>query len=91
VFHPEWGYFARDYGLEELAIEFEGKEPSARQIKNSIDKAKAIGIREIFLSTRVNPKIASSVAGQIGALLVHADALSDTFIDDMKRIANTLR
>ncbi|MFY1645048.1 metal ABC transporter solute-binding protein, Zn/Mn family, partial [Methanoculleus bourgensis] len=30
VYHPSWAYFARDYGLEEIPIENEGKEPSPR-------------------------------------------------------------
>ena len=29
VFHPAWGYFADAYGLEQIAIEKEGKEPIA--------------------------------------------------------------
>ena len=32
VFHPAWGYFAKDYGLTQQAIEFEGKEPSPRRL-----------------------------------------------------------
>src|SRR5262249_30354779 len=28
VYHPAWGYLAHEYGLEQVAIEAEGKEPS---------------------------------------------------------------
>ncbi|MDD1715729.1 MAG: zinc ABC transporter substrate-binding protein, partial [Methanolinea sp.] len=41
VTHPAWGYFARDYGLVQIAVESEGKEPSAREISTLIDRARA--------------------------------------------------
>jgi len=36
VFHPSWGYFARDYNLTMIAVETEGKEPSATKAKNQV-------------------------------------------------------
>ena len=33
VFHPAWGYFCRDYGLRQVAVEVEGKEPKPAQMK----------------------------------------------------------
>ncbi len=41
VFHPSWGYFARDYGLEMILIEVGGQEPSAQELANLIEKAKS--------------------------------------------------
>ena len=40
IYHPILTYFARDYGLEQLAIEEEGREPSAAQLKSLIEKAR---------------------------------------------------
>jgi zinc transport system ATP-binding protein len=37
VFHPAWGYFARRYGLKQLAVEREGKEPGARALAQLIE------------------------------------------------------
>ncbi|RKX19385.1 MAG: cation ABC transporter substrate-binding protein, partial [Candidatus Zixiibacteriota bacterium] len=39
TFHPAFGYFARVYGLKQIAIEIDGKEPSARQLADIIKKA----------------------------------------------------
>ena len=33
IFHPALGYFARDYGFEQLSIEFEGKVPSPKHLE----------------------------------------------------------
>lgn len=40
IYHPILTYFARDYKLTQLAIEEEGREPSAMQIKQLVETAK---------------------------------------------------
>ena len=40
IYHPILTYFARDYQLEQLAIEEEGREPSATQLKSLIERAR---------------------------------------------------
>ena len=41
VYHPAWGYFARAYGLEQIPVEIEGKEPKPADLARIIDNAKA--------------------------------------------------
>ena len=45
IYHPILTYFARDYQLEQLAIEEEGREPSASQLKSLIERARKEKIR----------------------------------------------
>lgn len=40
IYHPILTYFARDYQLEQLVIEEEGREPSAAQLKSLIKRAR---------------------------------------------------
>ena len=40
VFHPAWGYFCRDYGLTQVAVEKEGKEPTAKGLQALINQAR---------------------------------------------------
>lgn len=40
IYHPILTYFARDYQLEQLALEEEGREPSAAQLKSLIERAR---------------------------------------------------
>jgi glycosyltransferase involved in cell wall biosynthesis len=47
VYHPAWTYFARDYGLVQIPIETEGKEPSATGVQNLIRQARAENITVI--------------------------------------------
>ena len=42
LFHPAWGYFARDYGLSQVSIELEGKEPSPGKLMEQLKEAKPL-------------------------------------------------
>ena len=47
VYHPALTYYARDYGLRQVAIEADGKEPSAKQLTAVIRQAREDGVRRI--------------------------------------------
>ena len=47
VYHPAWGYFADEYGLEQIAIEQSGKEPTAQELQHIIEEAKEEEIKVI--------------------------------------------
>ncbi|NLA06537.1 MAG: zinc ABC transporter solute-binding protein, partial [Firmicutes bacterium] len=76
VLHPSWGYFAGDYGLEELPIEVEGKEPSAKELMALVDMAKANQIKVIFAQPQMSPRAAETLARETGARVVSVDPLA---------------
>jgi len=76
VYHPSWGYFARAYGLEQVPIEIEGKEPKPGQLKKIIELARKEGIKVIFVQPQFSVKSAETVAKAIGGQAVFADPLS---------------
>ena len=45
VYHPAMTYFARDYGIEQVSIEYEGKEPSAKRLADIIEQARSAAAR----------------------------------------------
>jgi zinc transport system substrate-binding protein len=90
VLHPAWGYFARDYNLNELSIEAEGKEPSAADIKNLINLAKAQNLRTVFASPQFNSESAKVVAREIGGSIDYIDPLDGQFLDNMYRTAEKI-
>ncbi len=51
IYHPILTYFARDYQLEQLAIEEEGREPSASQLKSLIERARKEKIKFCLIQT----------------------------------------
>ena len=90
VFHPAFGYLARDYGFEQIAIEIEGKEPSAENLANIIDTAKKENIRTIFVQKQFSQKSAESIARQIGVNVVPLDPLAEDYIENLRRIGKEM-
>ena len=91
VFHPAWGYFAHDYGLEQIPIEIGGKEPGARKLANLIEEAKNDGIKIIFVQKQFSKKSAEAIATAIGGRIVQIDPLARDYLNNMKMIAETFR
>lgn len=75
VFHAAWGYFARDYELEQVAIEHGHMEPSAGNLESVIADARRSGARSILVQPQFSRQSAELVAGSIGAALVTVDPL----------------
>jgi len=71
VYHPSWGYFAKEYGLKQIPIEQAGKEPTAKEIKDVVEKAKKYNIEVVFVSPQLSTKSAEVIAKEkrrLGAL-----------------------
>ena len=91
AFHPAWGYFARDYALEQIPIEVEGKEPSARALADLIKRAKQEGVKVVFVQAQFSTRNAETVAQAIGGRIVQIDPLAKDYLNNMRKIAETFR
>lgn len=87
VYHPSWGYFCADYGLTQIAVEIEGKEPSARDLRKLIELAKREKIKIIFASPQFSVKGAEVIARDIGGHVIMVDPLARDYIDNIKKIS----
>jgi zinc transport system substrate-binding protein len=79
IYHPNLGYLARDYGLEEIPVEYEGKEPTPSRMKELIDRARRGGLKTIFVQREYDTKNAKAIAGEIGAEIQIIDPLSENW------------
>jgi zinc transport system substrate-binding protein len=77
IYHPNLGYLARDYGLEEIPVEFEGKEPPPSRMKSLIDLARKERLKIIFVQREYDTKNARAIAHEIGARIKIIDPLSE--------------
>ena len=91
VFHPSWGYFADTYGLKQIAVEIEGKNPKPAQLKELIEHAKKNQIRIIFVQPQFSSKSAKLVAKEIGGQMVVADPLAQNWSDNLREVARKLK
>ncbi|MDE7069998.1 MAG: zinc ABC transporter substrate-binding protein, partial [Alistipes sp.] len=77
IYHPALTYYARAYGIEQVAIEQNGKEPSARRLAQLIDRARADGMRSIFYQSQFPATSVEVIAEDIGAESVCIDPLAE--------------
>jgi len=87
VFHPNWTYFASDYGIRQIPIEKEGKEPTVRYMKYVIDEALKYNIKTIFASPEFSAKSAEALAREIGGSVVLLSPLEKDYIENMRKTA----
>jgi zinc transport system substrate-binding protein len=90
VYHPAFGYFAHAYGLEQIAVETGGKEPAARTLDALIRKARADGVRVIFVQPQFSKKSADRVAREIGGVVIPLDGLAEDYIANMEIMAREI-
>jgi zinc transport system substrate-binding protein len=86
IYHPNLAYLARDYGLEEIPVEYEGKEPPPSRIRELIDLARKDKLKIIFVQREYDSKNAKAIAGEIGARIKIIDPLSENWmkaVDDI--------
>lgn len=85
IYHPALTYLARDYGLEQVSIEHEGKEPSAKRLAGIIANARTKGIKRIFYQSTYPRSSVEVIADDIGAEAVEIDPLhEDIFANIVK-------
>jgi zinc transport system substrate-binding protein len=86
VFHPAWGYFADQYQLIQVPIEYQGKEPGARRIASLIKAAKHENIKVIFVQPQFDKAQARQVAREIGGSVIAVDPLAVNYVDNLRRV-----
>ena len=91
VFHPSWGYFAHTYGLKQVAIEIEGKEPKPAQLKELIAHARENGIKIVFVQPQFSSKSAKLVAKEIGGRVVVADPLAQDWSRNLREVVREFK
>lgn len=91
VFHPSYGYFAKRYDLEQIAIEVSGKEPKPSELATIIKEAKEENAKVVFVAPQFSQKSAISIAKQINGKVVPIDPLAYAWSDNLMSIAKTFQ
>ena len=87
VYHPAWGYFAREYNLTQIPVEKEGKAPTARGLMALIDQARRLNMKVIFVSPQFDQKKAGVIAESIHGRIVPIDPLAKDYVKNLRSVA----
>ncbi len=90
VFHPAWGYFARAYNLQQIAIEQEGKNPKPKQVANLIKEAKREKVKAIFTAPEFSDKIAKQIAKEVGVPVIKVSPLNPNWSKNLENLAKAI-
>ncbi len=90
AYHPAWGYLARDYQLDQIAIEAEGKDPNPAQLKELIETARRDNIRVIIVQKQFDVHNAETIAREINGQVISLDPLALDWLNNIKTITQTL-
>lgn len=90
VYHPAFGYFADDYGLEMISLEEEGKEATPQRFQELVEIAKSKGIKVIFHQAEVDSRQAKAFAEEIGGRTEKIEPLSPNYIENLEKMAKTI-
>lgn len=90
VYHPALTYYARDYGIRQMAIESDGKDPSARQLAELIRTARQYGIRKVFYQNQFPKSVVEVLANDMEAQYVEIDPLDEQVVENIDRITDLI-
>lgn len=88
IFHPAWGYFARDFKLIQVPVEFSGKGPTPERLARLVKKAREADIRAIFTSPQFSTKSAEVIANEIDGKVIFIDPMSRDYLKNLEHTAN---
>ncbi|MHC5111023.1 MAG: metal ABC transporter solute-binding protein, Zn/Mn family [Planctomycetota bacterium] len=90
VFHPSWGYFLDEYGLNQVAIERGGKEPSDSELTEIQMLARSGNVSTIFVQPQIAGRSASAIARAISGRVVKIDPLAANIKDNLLAVSDAL-
>lgn len=90
IYHPAYTYYARDYGIEQIAIEHDGKEPSLRQTTVLIEKAKEHGVKAILRQPQYSEDKVRAIANDAGAEIITTDPLAEDILGEIERVTEII-
>ncbi|GHV93770.1 ABC transporter substrate-binding protein [Spirochaetia bacterium] len=91
VYHPSFGYFLDEFGIDQEAVETGGKEPGPRDLSRLIARAKQERAAAIFVQAQFPVNAAKTVAAAAGAELISLDPLAPDWLANIRRMGEALQ
>jgi zinc transport system substrate-binding protein len=90
VFHPAWSALAERYGLEQISVEAEGKDPLDAELVALGETIRARDIRTLLLQPQIKRNTALAVAESFGLPTAEVDPLARDLPAALRRFAATV-
>jgi len=90
VYHPAWGYFSKEYHLEQVPIEIEGKEPKPRELQKIIEKGKKYQVKAILTQPEFSTKGAKVIAKELDIKVVKISPINPMWAENLIKLAKVI-
>lgn len=90
VWHPSLSYVARDYCLRQITLGVEGKDLSAKGLRQVIDKAKENNVAVFFFQKEYDSRQSEAVSSGMGTRVVEINPLEYDWESQLITIANEI-
>jgi len=91
VFHPAFGYFARDFSLNQVAVGEGGHEPGPAGLSRLVSLAREEGISVVFAEPQFSTRESEVIAREINGTVVLVDPLAPDVLENLVRISGAIR
>lgn len=90
VSHPSFSYFCEDYGLTQLSIEQEGKEPRPKDTELTLKTAQDRHVKAVITQPQFHSKSANLFAKKLCATLYLMDPFALDYVQNLERFGKNL-
>lgn len=88
VSHPSFGYFCKEYGLTQLSIEYEGKDPRPKHLEHLLQEAKEHKVTIAFAQPQYNNKGAQILAEKLHLPVRLIDPYGPDYVETLTKLAH---
>ncbi len=90
VSHPAFGYFCQEYGLTQISVEIEGKDPLPRDVSDILEQVKTHGIQTVIIEPQYSNKGALLIAERLGLKTHTIDPYAENYPDNLRSLAKVI-
>ena len=90
IYHPAYTYYAHDYGIRQISVEQDGKEPSPRQLALLVEEVKRHNIKAILLQPQYSIDKVMSLAEECGIEVIVTDPLATDILSEIERVTTII-
>jgi len=90
VFHPSWGYFAKEFGLVQIPVKVEAKEIKFKTIIKIVKLAKKYNVKTLITSPLFSDKSAKIIANETNLQVAKFSPIAYDWDKNLIKLANSL-
>ena len=90
IYHPALSYLARDYGLVQISLENEGKNPTPMSLAEVVDVVNKCGIGQMMYQSEYPQEVIKPIVDVLGVNMVQINPLSADILSELDRVINII-